>query len=78
MQKVIDWLRSDEGCQWSEDRMLAAKQRVNDHSLGLTHYGDATVLHFPGVLSVKKDRDIGASWNWRPSGHEASNQRGEP
>lgn len=54
-QGVIDWLRSAEGCRWSEERL--ARASVNDNTL--IDYSGATNTPSPlwlaGVFSIKED-----------------------
>jgi hypothetical protein len=61
-QTVIDWLRSDEGQQWSEDRMREARfgyrtDGRNYYEASIVSYSVATTetVYLKGVLSVKED-----------------------
>lgn len=75
MQKVINWLRSDEGSAWSEDRMAATKPRDSGR---LTVYGCSAVLYYPGIMCLKPDVNVAAQWRWTPSGNDAQNDRRAP
>lgn len=53
MAEVIDWLRTPEGEQWSEDRICVARDAAGQR-VSLTRYGDeAGRLFLGGVISVK-------------------------
>ena len=56
-QEVIDWLKTPEGEQWSENRMAVAKAMYSSGQLTLNAYGDGTLLNWKGLFSLKRDDD---------------------